>query len=52
MLSNFQDAISRKQIFFMFRWTRPPEEGERTDNEDQDEDVDEDAAISREVSQQ
>lgn len=36
---------------FLFRWTRPPEEGERTDNEDQD-DADEDAAISREVSRQ
>lgn len=31
----------------MFRWTRPPEEGERTDNEDQDEDVDEDREVSR-----
>ncbi|XP_048267508.1 piezo-type mechanosensitive ion channel component isoform X4 [Bombus terrestris] len=30
----------------LIRWTRPPEEGERTDNEDQD-DVDEDAVAPR-----
>ncbi|XP_068981161.1 piezo-type mechanosensitive ion channel component isoform X5 [Bombus flavifrons] len=30
----------------LIRWTRPPEEGERTDNEDQD-DVDEDAEAPR-----
>ncbi|KAK1122195.1 hypothetical protein K0M31_009421 [Melipona bicolor] len=30
----------------LIRWTRPPEEGERTDNEDQD-DADEDAAAAR-----
>lgn len=33
-------------ISHFFRWTRPPEEGERTDNEDQD-DVDEDAVAPR-----
>ncbi|XP_076388823.1 piezo type mechanosensitive ion channel component isoform X5 [Megachile rotundata] len=34
----------------LIRWTRPPEEGERTDNEDQDEVEEEGRGESREVS--
>ncbi|XP_006609654.1 piezo-type mechanosensitive ion channel component [Apis dorsata] len=54
---SLEEDLFAKLIFLyrspetMIRWTRPPEEGERTDNEDQD-DADEDAAISREVSRQ
>lgn len=49
---SLEEDLFAKLIFLyrspetLIRWTRLPEEGERTDNEDQD-DADEDAAISR-----